>query len=110
MAIFYLNQSCRKILKFGLLKDMTLLSIFSNFQDGDQIYLVNHLEMKDDGTGPTGRDNANGDFIMRFDVVPAKGPDLSKIPDKLRELPPIDMSLVRKDAFLCLIITMDFGL
>ena len=70
---------------------------FSNFRDGDQIYLVNHLEMKEDGTGPTGRDNANGDFIMRFDVVPVKGPDLSKIPDTLRELPPINMSLVRKE-------------
>ena len=70
---------------------------FSNFQDGDQVYLVNHLEMKEDGTGPTGRDNAKGDFIMRFDVVPAKGSDLSRIPDKLRELPPIDMSLVRKE-------------
>lgn len=69
---------------------------FSNFNSGDQIYLVNHLEMKEDGTGPTGR-NSSGDLIMRFDVVPAKGPDLSRIPDKLRELPPIDMSLVRRE-------------
>ncbi|MDV6345395.1 multicopper oxidase family protein [Nitrosomonas sp. Is37] len=69
---------------------------FSNFNVGEQVYLVNHLEMKDDGAGPTGR-TSSGDLIMRFDVVPAKGPDLSRIPDRLRELPPIDMSLVRKE-------------
>ena len=34
---------------------------------------------------------------MRFDVVPATGPDNSRIPDTLRALPPLDLSEVSRE-------------
>ncbi|MES2295478.1 MAG: multicopper oxidase domain-containing protein [Pseudomonadota bacterium] len=70
---------------------------FSQFKPGDQLYLVNQLEMREDGAGPTGRNLANGDLIMRFDVEPSLQPDLSRIPARLRELPPINMDEVRRE-------------
>ncbi len=69
---------------------------FSAFKSGDQVYLVNHLEMDINGTGPSGRDNEAGDLIMRFDVGDLQGTDHSRIPDRMRELPRIDMSQVRR--------------
>ncbi len=69
---------------------------FSAFKAGEHVYLVNHMERDPEGAGPTGRDNEAGDLIMRFDVGDAQGTDFSRIPDRLRELPPIDMSRVRR--------------
>lgn len=70
---------------------------FSKFAAGEYVYLVNTLGMRDDGAGPNGRDLNPGDRIMRFDVVEATAPDPSRIPNQLRALPKIDMSLVRKE-------------
>lgn len=67
---------------------------FSAFNPGDQIYLVNTMGMREDGAGPSGK-LLDGDLVMRFDVVPRKGPDNSRIPDFMRKLPPIDLSEVR---------------
>lgn len=70
---------------------------FSHFQSGDHVYLVNRLEMREDGAGPTGRYLDEGDLLMRFDVTPATEPDPSRIPDRMRDLPPIDFSEVRRE-------------
>ena len=70
---------------------------FSNYKPGDHVYLVNHLEMREDGAGTTGRELDEGDLVMRFDVVEARRGDPSRIPDELRALPPIDLREVRKE-------------
>lgn len=66
---------------------------FSHYQPGDQIILQNRLEQVH-GRGPTGRLVEPGDAIMRFDVVPLRGPDNSRVPETLRQLPPIEMDEV----------------
>lgn len=70
---------------------------FSHFEDGDYVYLVNRLEMRDDGAGPTGRNLDEGDLIMRFNVEGGKPQDPSRIPNKMRELPDINMDEVRRE-------------
>ncbi len=70
---------------------------FSHFRPGDHVYLVNRLEMREDGAGPTGRYLDEGDLIMRFDVVPRQGRDHSRIPDHMRDLPPINFDEVRRE-------------
>ncbi len=70
---------------------------FSNYQPGELLYMINHMEIRQDGAGWTGRQLSNPDQIMQFRVVAAIGKDHSKIPAKLRELPPIDFSEVRKE-------------
>jgi len=70
---------------------------FSKFKPGDHVYLVNRLEMRDDGAGPTGRQLDEGNLIMRFDVINKKGKDKSRIPDQMRELPPINFDDVRRE-------------
>jgi FtsP/CotA-like multicopper oxidase with cupredoxin domain len=70
---------------------------FSHFRDGDHVYLVNRLEMREDGAGPSGRELDEGDLIMRFDVEGRRQRDPSRIPDQLRELPDINMDEVRRE-------------
>ncbi len=70
---------------------------FSAFDPGDKVYLVNHLAMRRDGAGPSGVLLDEGDLVMRFDVVASVMPDNSRIPDFMRELPPIDLSEVRRE-------------
>ncbi len=70
---------------------------FSKYKPGDRLYLANRLEMRDDGAGPTGRDLDESDLIMRFDVGKRGEKDHSKIPDRMRELPDINMSEVRRE-------------
>lgn len=70
---------------------------FSRFAPGDHIYLVNRLQMRVDGAGPTGRLLDEGDPILRFEVIRARGGDPSRIPDRLRDLPPIDLDEVRRE-------------
>ena len=69
---------------------------FSAYSPGDKIRLVNRLGMRDDGAGPDGTLLDEGHEIMEFRVVAAKGPDKSRIPSTLRELPPINMNEVRR--------------
>ena len=69
---------------------------FSAFKPGDKVYLVNRLEMREDGAGPSGRELDEGDLIMRFDVELGKhAGDPSQIPDYMRPLPPINLSEAR---------------
>lgn len=67
---------------------------FSAFRPGEQVFLVNNLGMREDGAGPNGT-LTDGDLVMRFDVVARQQTDRSRIPDRLRKLPPIDLSEVR---------------
>jgi FtsP/CotA-like multicopper oxidase with cupredoxin domain len=69
---------------------------FSRYKPGDHVDLVNILEQVDGG-GPSGRYLDPGTPVMRFNVVEATGPDNSRIPDRLRELPEIDLSQVRAE-------------
>ncbi|MGC8475142.1 MAG: multicopper oxidase family protein [Acetobacteraceae bacterium] len=69
---------------------------FSKYKAGDQIFLTNRLQMRDDGAGETGLLLDPGDQIMRFDVVGPKVEDPSRIPDFMRQLPKIDMSQVKR--------------
>ena len=69
---------------------------FSKYPPGTKIYLTNRLEMREDGAGPQGRLLDQGDRIMRFDVVGGAVEDPSRIPDFMRELPPINLSEVRR--------------
>ena len=70
---------------------------FAKYKTGDFVYLQNVLEQTN-GRGPSGRiiEPAINDSVMRFDVIDATGPDPSRIPDRLRELPTLDRTLVRR--------------
>lgn len=93
-------------------KDGLLLSVseradividFTNHADGDKLYLVNRLIMRDSGDGPehdlpipafkgyktvpvVGADDP-GDYLLRFDVVGDPVSDPSQIPPELRKRP-----------------------
>lgn len=69
---------------------------FSSYSPGDKIRLVNRLGMREDGAGPNGTLLDEGNEVMEFRVVASTGPDRSRIPERLRELPPINMSEVRR--------------
>lgn len=70
---------------------------FSKYAPGQLLYLLNHMEIRKDGAGWTGKKLGNPDKIMQFRVVASPKPDLSQIPEKMRELPPINMAEVRKE-------------
>jgi FtsP/CotA-like multicopper oxidase with cupredoxin domain len=65
---------------------------FSNNNIGDQIFLQNRLEQVD-GRGPTGELLNPGTPIVRFDVD-RDAPDPSRVPDRLRPLPPVNLAEV----------------
>lgn len=69
---------------------------FSRYKAGETVDLVNRLEQTN-GKGPSGRMLDPGDPILRFRVVERRRPDPSRIPDKLRDLPKIDLSEVRQE-------------
>ncbi|WP_256924461.1 multicopper oxidase family protein [Hydrogenophaga sp. IBVHS2] len=68
---------------------------FSKYPLGTRLVLVNRLAMKD-GRGPEGL-VAKGTEVLRFDVVANPvTPDNSRVPARLREQPPIDLSQVTR--------------
>ena len=69
---------------------------FSHFKPGDNVYLVNRLEMQEDGEGITGRTLDEGDGVMQFRVMADEVEDPSRIPDRLRRQPDIDFREVRR--------------
>jgi FtsP/CotA-like multicopper oxidase with cupredoxin domain len=83
--------------RLGVAQRHDIVIDFSKYHPGDHVYLVNRMEMREDGAGWTGRQLDEGDLIMRFDIVNAKGPDQSRIPDQTRSLPPINLAEVRKE-------------
>jgi FtsP/CotA-like multicopper oxidase with cupredoxin domain len=78
---------------------------FSNYNIGDQLFIVNRL-FQDDGRGPEGAASnprsgglltKPGTQLLRFDVMgDPPTPDLSRVPALLRELPPINLAEVVK--------------
>jgi FtsP/CotA-like multicopper oxidase with cupredoxin domain len=74
---------------------------FSRFQQGDQVFLVNRLVMRDDGMGPQFVDDTDqmvilpagqGDQILRFDVG-GNAADPSQVPAKLQAKPALPKNL-----------------
>ena len=65
---------------------------FSRYNIDDKINLLNIMEQTN-GQGPTGRQLKPGQemAVMQFRVKPLQGPDNSRIPSFLRELPPINL-------------------
>ncbi|HFD11821.1 MAG TPA: copper oxidase, partial [Crenotrichaceae bacterium] len=87
----------RESIRLGVAQRHDIIVDFSKFKPGQSIYLVNRMEMRDDGAGPTGRQVDEGNLIMRFDVVARTGKDHSRIPDFMRELPDINFDEVRRE-------------
>lgn len=87
----------RESIRLGVAQRHDIIVDFSGFNPGQHLFLVNRMEMRDDGAGPTGRDLDEGDLLMRFDIVSSVAEDNSQLPDTLRELPKIDMSEVRRE-------------
>jgi FtsP/CotA-like multicopper oxidase with cupredoxin domain len=79
---------------FSVAQRVDIVIDFSEYKVGDSVTLVNRLEQTN-GRGPTGRLLDPGDGILRFDVVPATGPDPSRVPDTLRPLPTINLDEVK---------------
>ncbi|MEX2500137.1 MAG: multicopper oxidase domain-containing protein [Wenzhouxiangellaceae bacterium] len=72
---------------------------FSEFDPGDKIYMVNHLEMIPSGEGPTGRYMPTRDEnkMLQFRVQPGVVHDPSRVPNKFRSQPDIDFTEVRRE-------------
>lgn len=72
---------------------------FSQFDDGDRIYMVNHMEMLMTGEGPSGRyiDTDDDNKILQFRVQPGAVTDPSQVPTFFRYQPDIDFSEVRRE-------------
>jgi FtsP/CotA-like multicopper oxidase with cupredoxin domain len=84
-------------LRLGVAERGDLVVDFSKYPIGSKLYIVNKLEHLD-GRGPTGLILNPGTQIMRIDVdrAPEK-PDLSRVPNVLRPLPPIDLKKSRPE-------------
>tara|TARA_B100001123_G_scaffold235933_1_gene264619 strand:- start:100 stop:1953 length:1854 start_codon:yes stop_codon:yes gene_type:complete len=70
---------------------------FSKYSAGDKLYLMNRLEMRSDGAGPSGRILEDGDGLMEFRVLAGDVVDPSRIPETMYELPKIDLTEVRRE-------------
>jgi FtsP/CotA-like multicopper oxidase with cupredoxin domain len=69
---------------------------FAEYKTGDRICMVNDLEQTN-GKGPSGRTLAEPVPLLEFRVIAATGPDPSRVPKRLRPLPIVDMSLVKRE-------------
>jgi FtsP/CotA-like multicopper oxidase with cupredoxin domain len=70
---------------------------FSKYDGGDKVRLINRLEIREDGAGPTGRLLDEGDGLLEFRVQAGDVDDPSRVPEFMRKLPKIDMSEVRRE-------------
>lgn len=83
--------------RLGVAERADLIIDFSKYPLGSKLYIVNKLEHLD-GRGPTGRILNPGTSIMRIDVDREPGsPDMSVLPEVLRELAPIDLKKPRPE-------------
>ena len=92
----------------GVAQRVDVIIDFSTFEVGAHVYLVNRLHQVD-GRGPDGRTipmphNAadyqkflETNSIMRFDVIPRKKDDQSMVKVLFRDLPPVDLTEVRRE-------------
>jgi FtsP/CotA-like multicopper oxidase with cupredoxin domain len=79
----------RPYVRLGPAERIDVVIDFSNYQKGDQIYLVNRLAQTD-GRKPDGRLTTPVP-LLRFDID-GDAPDPSVVPDTLRYLHPLDIS------------------
>ena len=86
---------CANSIYLSVAQRVDVILDFSKFRAGDQLYLQNRLEQTN-GKGPSGRILVPGDDIMRFDVIEATAEDKSCVPQKLRDLPTINMNEIRQ--------------
>jgi FtsP/CotA-like multicopper oxidase with cupredoxin domain len=70
---------------------------FSKYEGGAKVRLINKLEIRPDGAGPTGRQLDDGDGLIEFRVQAGDVFDPSRVPEFMRELPKIDMNEVRRE-------------
>jgi FtsP/CotA-like multicopper oxidase with cupredoxin domain len=93
-----------KKVALGVAERADIVIDFSKYNIGDQLFIVNRL-IQTDGRGPEGPSTnlrgadglltAAGTQILRFDIArEPPTPDLSRVPPKLRELPPINLAEV----------------
>jgi FtsP/CotA-like multicopper oxidase with cupredoxin domain len=83
-------------IRLGVAERADIVIDFSKYKIGDQLFLVNRLEQVN-GKGPTGKILQPGTQVLRFDVASdARKTDYSRVPNKLRELPPINLNEVVK--------------
>jgi len=71
---------------------------FADFHSGDHLYLWNGL-LQTNGKGPTTRmvdPYVPDDSVMRFDVTGDRVEDPSRVPAQFRNLPKVDLGLVRR--------------
>jgi FtsP/CotA-like multicopper oxidase with cupredoxin domain len=92
----------------GVAQRVDVIIDFSRMKPGEHLYLVNLLTQVN-GKGPNGRlvvrptNPAEHDgflaanSIMRFDIIKPKGPDRSRIKLTFRDLPPVDLTEVRRE-------------
>jgi len=78
-----------KKVRLGVAERADIVIDFSKYPLGSQLFLVNKLQ-QDDGRGPDDKLLDKPVQLLRFDVkAEARRPDNSRVPARLRELPPI---------------------
>jgi FtsP/CotA-like multicopper oxidase with cupredoxin domain len=80
----------------GVAERADVIIDFSKYKPGTSVYLQNTAEQSN-GRGPTGNTLNPGDAVIRFDIVPATGPDNSLMPTattQMRPMPSINLSEV----------------
>ncbi len=87
----------RTSIRLGVAERADVIVDFSDTFKGDQIFLQNRLE-QNNGRGPTGKILDPGTNILRFDVD-RDAFDPSRVPAKLRDLPPVNLNEVKQTRF-----------
>ena len=84
-------------LVMGIANRFDIVVDFSQFPAGTSLYLQNRMRQTDPRGPELPITTLNpGDSLMRFDVVPATGPDNSQIPSTLRAQPDIPLDKVKQ--------------
>jgi FtsP/CotA-like multicopper oxidase with cupredoxin domain len=86
---------CAENIYLSVAQRVDVIIDFSGCRPGSHVYLQNRLEQTQ-GQGPSGRLLPKPDNMLRFDVVDRKPEDNSRIPDTLRDLPPVDYQEVSR--------------
>jgi FtsP/CotA-like multicopper oxidase with cupredoxin domain len=72
---------------------------FSQFNEGDRVYMVDHMEMRSTGEGPTGRwiETNEDRKMLQFRVEAGPVRDPSRVPEVFRHQPDINFNEVRRE-------------
>ncbi|GAC1392897.1 MAG: outer spore coat copper-dependent laccase CotA [Ktedonobacteraceae bacterium] len=89
-----------KSIVLGVAQRVDVIIDFSQYKEGDTIYLENRLDQHH-GHGPSQRlitetEEIKKHRLMRFDVVVGDVEDPSHIPDFFRSFPPVDLDSVKR--------------